>query len=196
MDIEYTTLVSSPLASPLNHVGMIQGNMTLYPPTQDESPFTVTLPKQVFNFDEEIMEAMTTLAYPWDDCHHQSYFRTQSINPLLTFSNQCTTKMKYFIPPRNINWFRNPIPSLDTFEEGNMSNISPTMTINISTTPGVIENIIIDASCSCNEVNRYTKIFKKNRYVFTWSYIENIGMDPSIIEHHITWPNAPLVHQK
>lgn len=90
LDIKYITHISSPLVSHINHVGMFYGDITSYPPTQDESPFIVSLPTQVFNFNEEIMEAITTSEYLWDDCQHRSYLLPQSINLLLPFSNQCT----------------------------------------------------------------------------------------------------------
>jgi hypothetical protein len=33
--------------------------------------------------------------------------------------------------------------------------------------------------------------------IFTWSYIEMPGLDPSIVEHHInTWPAITPVRQK
>ena len=81
---------------------MLYDGMPPYLPTQDESPFTTTLPTHMFNFDEEIMEAMNMLNYPWDDCHHRSYFLPQSFNPLLPFANQCTIGTNDFIPPKNI----------------------------------------------------------------------------------------------
>jgi hypothetical protein len=39
---------------------------------------------------------------------------------------------KDFIPSGPIDWFKNPIPTPDDFEEGNMDNISPTIKIDIS----------------------------------------------------------------
>jgi hypothetical protein len=44
----------------------------------------------------------------------------------------CTVETKDFIPSGPIDWFKNPIPAPDAFEEGNMANISPTIKIDIS----------------------------------------------------------------
>jgi hypothetical protein len=44
--------------------------------------------------------------------------------------------------------------------EGNMENISPTIMIDISQTPGKIENVYIDADCSREEIQIYTDLFK------------------------------------
>jgi hypothetical protein len=39
----------------------------------------------------------------------------------------CTIEGKYFIPYGHVDWFKNPIPTPEAFEEGNMANISPTI---------------------------------------------------------------------
>ena len=49
-------------------------------------------------------------------------------------------------------WFKTPILAPNTFEEGNMANISPTIKINISNNPEVVEEIMLGASCSLEEV--------------------------------------------
>lgn len=38
------------------------------------------------------------------------------------------------------------------FEEGNMTNISPTIKINISNKPGIEENITLGAQCTLKEI--------------------------------------------
>jgi hypothetical protein len=55
---------------------------------------------------------------------------------------------KDFIPSGTVDWFNNPIPAPDAFEEGNLANISPTIKIDISVKPGVVEEIIIGAACT------------------------------------------------
>ena len=47
-----------------------------------------------------------------------------------------------------VDWFKNTILAPDAFEEGNMANISPTIKINISTNPEVVEEIMLGPSCS------------------------------------------------
>jgi hypothetical protein len=45
--------------------------------------------------------------------------------------------------------------------KGNMASISPTIMIDISRTPGKIENIHIGADCSPEEILIYTELFKE-----------------------------------
>jgi hypothetical protein len=78
-----------------------------------------------------------------------------------------------------------------------MGNISTTITIDISFKEGVMENINLGANCTPDEVVSYTSLFKEFRNVFTWSYEEMPGIDPSIIIHKIkTYPDAKPVRQK
>ena len=96
-----------------------------------------------------------------------------------------------------VDWFKNPIPAPDAFEEGNMVNIFPTIKINISTNSEIIEQIMMGASCSPKEVDAYKALFQEFHEIFTWSYIEMPSLDPSIMEHHIdTWPDVVPVCQK
>ena len=56
---------------------------------------------------------------------------------------------------------------------------------------------MLGASCSLEEVDAYKALFQEFRDIFSWSYIEMLGLDPFITEHHIdTWPNVAPVHQK
>ena len=95
-----------------------------------------------FSNDEEILEALTALEYPWDDMHHRSFFLPEE---LVSQSDQFSMKTKHFIHGK-VDWFKNPIPALDAFKEGNMENISPTIKINISTKFEIIEEIMLGAS--------------------------------------------------
>ena len=96
-----------------------------------------------------------------------------------------------------VEWLKNPIPTPDTFEEGNMGNISPTIKIDISTNSNIVEEIMLGASCSPEEVNAYKSLFQEFHDIFAWSYTEMPGLDPSIVEHHIdTWPDVAPVLQK
>jgi hypothetical protein len=104
---------------------------------------------------------------------------------------------KDFIPSGMIDWFNNPIPAPDAFEEGNLANISPTIKIDISIKPGVVEEIIIGAACTPEEITAYKALFQEFRDIFAWSYTEMPGIDPSIVEHRIdTWPDITPVCQK
>jgi hypothetical protein len=78
-----------------------------------------------------------------------------------------------------------------------MANISPTIKIDISIKPGVIEDITIGAVCSPKEITAYKALFQEYRDIFSWSYTEMPGLDPSIVEHRIdTWPDITPVLQK
>ena len=58
-----------------------------------------------------------------------------------------------------VDWFKNPIPAQDAFEEGNMAKIFPTIKINISTNPEIVEEIMLGASCSLEEAASYKALF-------------------------------------
>ena len=71
------------------------------------------------------------------------------------------------------------------FVEGNLSNISATIPINISSNPKVTENIMIGADCSPEEIQVYTALFKEYRGIFAWTYEEMPRIDPWIVVHEI-----------
>jgi hypothetical protein len=82
------------------------------------------------------------------------------------------------------------------FAEGNLSNISPTIPIDISIKPGIVENFHIGASCFPDEIVTYTSLFKEFHDIFAWSYEEMPGIDPTIVIHEIkTYPDAKPVWQ-
>jgi hypothetical protein len=82
------------------------------------------------------------------------------------------------------------------FSEGNLSNISPTIPLDISIKPVIVENVHIRASCSPDEIVTYKSLFKEFCDIFAWSYEEMSGIDPNIVIHEIkTYPNAKLVRQ-
>ena len=77
-----------------------------------------------------------------------------------------------------------------------MESISLTVMIDISRTPGKIENVHINADCLPEEILIYTELFKEFRDVFAWSYEEMPGIDPRIVEHEIrTYIDAKPVRQ-
>lgn len=70
------------------------------------------------------------------------------------------------------------------------------MLLHISIKHGIIENIYIGVSCSPYDIMVYTTLFKEFRDVFTWSYEEMPGIDPSIVVHEIpTYPNTKPIRQ-
>ena len=78
-----------------------------------------------------------------------------------------------------------------------MVNILPIIKIDISTNFEIVEEIMLGSSCSPEEVNAYKALFQEFCDIFMWSYTEILGLDPSIMEHHINiWPDVALVCQK
>jgi hypothetical protein len=87
--------------------------------------------------------------------------------------------------------------SHDVLYEGNLRKISPTIPLDISIKPGVMENVHIGASCSTNEVHEYKALFQEFCDGFTWSYKEIPGIDPDIVVHDIkTYLDAKPVQQR
>ena len=88
--------------------------------------------------------------------HHHSFFLSEE---LVSQSDQLSVETKDFIHGK-VDWFKNPIPTPYTFEEENMASISPTVKINISTNPKIVEEIMMGASCSPEEVTAYKALFQ------------------------------------
>jgi hypothetical protein len=150
-----------------------------------------------FHCDEDILEELTTLDFPWDLLHHRALFLSQESFTLPRQNPIYAIETKDFLPSGHIDWFNNPISARNAFEEGNMANISPTVKIDISIKPGIIEEIIISAACSPEELIAYKSLFQEYRDIFSWSYTEMPDLDPSIVEHHIdTWPDITHVRKK
>jgi hypothetical protein len=141
----------------------------------------------IFPTDEMIMSVLDDT--PWDDGNHRS---------ILFLEQQTLENYQRLLTPSTVVVVTTVPGSIrDVFAEGNLSNISPTMPIDISVKPGIIENVHIGASCSPNEIITYTSLFKEFRDIFAWSYEEMPGIDPSIVVHEIkTYPGAKPVRQR
>jgi hypothetical protein len=90
-------------------------------------------------------------------------------NPPLT-PTFCAFETKDFIPPRHTDWFKNPIPTPDAFEEGNMANISPTIKVDISIKPGIVEEITLGVHAPLKK-SLPTRLFFKSIMTFFPSHI-------------------------
>jgi hypothetical protein len=89
----------------------------------------------VFPSDEAVIEAMTSPDKPWEDLHHRSYFLLElsqievgEFTVTMTGDRSCHT---------------NPLATHKIYAEGNMETIVEMIPINISRTPGVIDNVFI-----------------------------------------------------
>jgi hypothetical protein len=107
---------------------------------------------------------------PWDDGHHRS----------ILFLEQHTIEnyQRILTPSTVVVISTIPKSAHDVFSKGNLSNISPTIPLDISIKPGIVENVHIGASCSSDEIITYTSLFKEFHDIFTWSYEEMPGYRP------------------
>jgi hypothetical protein len=141
-----------------------------------------------FPLDEAIIEAMNGFDKPWDNMHHLSYFLPE----LERIERDDFRSTLSEIVGHTIVL----LDTHDIYAEGNMASISPTIMIDISRTPGKIENVNIGVDFLPEEILIYTKLFKEFRDVFSWSYEEMPGIDPRIVEHEIiTYPDAKPVQK-
>jgi hypothetical protein len=141
----------------------------------------------VFLTDEMIMSVLDDT--PWDDGHHHSilFLEQQTLENYQRISPQSTVVVISIVPQF----------TQDVFAEGNLSNISPMIPIDISVKPGIVENVNIGTSCSPEEIVTYTSLFKEFHDIFAWSYEEMPGIDPSIMVHEInTYPGAKPIWQR
>jgi hypothetical protein len=91
----------------------------------------------------------------------------------------------------------NPLAMHKIYVEGNMESIFEMIPIYISKTHGIMENVFVGTYCSLEDIQIYTKLFKQFCEVFSWSYEEIPGIDPSVVEHKITtYPNVKPIRQK
>jgi hypothetical protein len=117
-------------------------------PSLDElspNPFRV-----IFSTDEMIMSVMEDT--PWDDGHDRS----------ILFLEQHTLEnyQRISAPSTVVVILTVPRSTHDVFAEGKLSNISPTIPIDISIKPRIVENVHIGASCSPDKIVTYTSLFK------------------------------------
>jgi hypothetical protein len=128
--------------------------------------------------DEEVIEAMNSLNKPWNDLHHRSYF-------LLELSRIKAGEFTLTMT-RDRSCPINPLATHEVYAEGNMETIAKTILINISRTPGVMENFFVGADYSPKEIQIYKDLFKEFHDIFSWSYEEMTSIDPKIVKHEIT----------
>jgi hypothetical protein len=107
----------------------------------------------IFPTDEMIMSVMPMEDTPWDDGHHRSilFVECDTIESYQRISNSSTVVVIPSIPES----------THDVLYEGNLSKISPTVPLDISIKPGVVENVHIDTSCSTDEVCTYKSLFQE-----------------------------------
>jgi hypothetical protein len=107
--------------------------------------------------DEAVIEAMTSPDKPWEDLHHRSYFipKLSRIQ-----AGEFTVTMT-----RDRSYHTNPLATHNIYAEGNMETIVEMIPLNISRTPGIIDNVFVRAYSSLEEMP---------------------GIDPQRVYHEIT----------
>jgi hypothetical protein len=102
--------------------------------------------------DEAILEGMNGPNRPWDDMHHLSYFLQEIVTiEQDEFRSTLSEMVRHTMVPLDMHHI---------YAEGNMVNISPMFTIDISQIPGKVENVYISVDCSPEEIHIYTNLFK------------------------------------
>jgi hypothetical protein len=66
----------------------------------------------------------------------------------------------YFDCEWRCHFLFNPLAMHKIYAEGNMVNIAEMIPIDISKTPGIIENVFIGEDCSPEDIKVYTELFK------------------------------------
>jgi hypothetical protein len=103
--------------------------------------------------DESIIKAINSFDKPWDDMHHRSYFLSELERiEQDDFRSTLSEIVCHAVVPLDMH---------DIYVEGNMASISPTITIDISHTPGKVENVNIGVDCSLEENMIYIELFKE-----------------------------------
>ena len=124
----------------------IQNIMSVSSPLEENHTLIVPLVisqdpmySRIFHCNKYILEELTTPNFPWNALHDRALFLSQETFYPPSQASICVIETKDFIPSGHIDWFNNPIHAPDAFEEGNMANISPTIKIDISIKPNIIE---------------------------------------------------------
>jgi hypothetical protein len=175
-----------PLSSLESSYQAIQSETTSPPSLCDTSP---DLFHVIFPTDEMIMMIMSMEDTPWDDGNHCSilFLECDTIDIYQRILTPSIVVVISFVPES----------THDFLYKGKLGNISPTVPLEISIKPIVMENFHIGASCSTDEVHTYKALFQDFCDIFSWSYEEMPGIDPDIVVHEIkTYPDVKPIQQR
>jgi hypothetical protein len=113
----------------------------------------------IFPTDEMIMTIMSMKDTPWDNGHHHSvlFLECETIESYQWILTLSTVVVISSVPES----------THDVLYEGKLSNISPTLPLDILVKTRVMENVHIGASCSADEVRTYKSLFQEFHDVFT-----------------------------
>jgi hypothetical protein len=169
-----------PLSSVESTYQAIQSEIPSTPSLGDSS---LDLFHVIFPTDEMIMPFMSMEDTPWDDGHHHS---------ILFLEQHTIENYQWISASSTIVVISSVLESPhDVIYEGNLSNISATVPLDISIKPRFVENVNIGAACFDDDVVTYKSIFQEFRNIFAWSYEEMSSIDLDIVVHEIkTYPDA------
>ena len=132
---------------------------------------------------------MNTSTSVWEDHHHRSSFLPNTSLADNDFASLLGTDI--------VDDPQTPVLLQDFESKGNLCNITTTVLIDISIKSGTIEHVHIRKNYSIDETEEYRELFKEFRDMFSWSYEEIPGIDPSILVHEIkTYPISRPVRKK
>ena len=100
--------------------------------------------KDIFPSDEAIVETMSLEELPWSDGHHRSSFM-----PSLGAMSDCLEHFASQVPTPPLQM---QILTHEVLSEGNLSNITQTIPIDIFVKSGIVENIHVGVTCSPDEI--------------------------------------------
>jgi len=128
----------------------IQSTSPSTPSLGDSSPDPFHM---IFPTDEMIMSVMSMEDTPWDDGHHHSilFLEQHTLKSYQWISTPLTVVVITSVPDSTHN----------VLYKGNLRKISPTIPLNISIKPGVVENVHIGALCFTDEVSLYKSLFQE-----------------------------------
>jgi hypothetical protein len=107
---------------------------------------------RIFPSNESIMEMLNIKEAPWDDNNHSSSF--------LPSLDDIEKYISSIFPTNIVDAPQSLILTHDTISEENLGNISQTISVDISTKEGIVENIQLGANCLTEEIETYTVLFK------------------------------------
>jgi hypothetical protein len=90
------------------------------------------------------MEILSIWEAPWDENHHFSSF--------IPSFNEIEKDISSIFPNDIVDTSQCLILTHDTISEGNLGNISQTISVDISTKEGIVENIQLGANYSIEEI--------------------------------------------
>jgi hypothetical protein len=144
IEVSYWFVLNSTANPDLVSLQTDEEDPVLKPVWATQSYFSHDCLDDTLPLDESILEAMNGPNRPWDDMHHHSYFLPELVRVEQDEFRSTLSEMVCHVVV--------PLDTHRIYAEGNMANICPTVTIDISRIPRKIENVYIDAYCSLEEI--------------------------------------------